>query len=90
MLKIERGNCDIDKNCKHSNKLRVESTRKNRHVSVSKKFDTQTCTNDTFACEIHVCVSIFKYICAETRSFFQNTRPNVISTHTSVISARRV
>jgi hypothetical protein len=71
MLKIERGNRDIDKNCKHSNKLRVESTPKNRQVNVSKKFDTKTCTNDTYACKIHVCVSIINYIFAETRCFFR-------------------
>jgi hypothetical protein len=31
-------------------------------------------------CDSHACVSIFKYIFAKTRSFFQNTRPSVIST----------
>jgi hypothetical protein len=47
----------IKKDCQfkilHSKKWRVDSTRKNRHGCVSKKFDTQTCENDTFACEIH-------------------------------------
>jgi hypothetical protein len=36
-----------------------DSTRKNRHSCVSKNFDTQTCENDMFACEIHTHVCRF-------------------------------
>jgi hypothetical protein len=38
----------------------------------------------------HACVSIFKYVFAKTSSFFQNTRPRVISRRTSVFFARSV
>jgi hypothetical protein len=60
----------------HSNKLRVESTRKRPKMTRLRV--------------AHACVSIFKYILAKTQKFFLNTRSSVISTRTSVISARRV
>jgi hypothetical protein len=47
---------------------------------VLEKYDTPTFENDT----------IFKYLFAKIRLFVQNTRLSVISTHTSVNSARRV
>jgi hypothetical protein len=45
----------------------------NQHARVSKHFDTQTCENDSFACEIQR-VSIFKFVLAKTRLFFQTTQ----------------
>jgi hypothetical protein len=91
----------------HSKKWRVDSTRKNRHACVSRirmRVDTQTCGNDTFACEIHTPACRFLNIFLLRHAQFFRTHAecnfdthecdfstqSVISTRTSVISAHRV
>jgi hypothetical protein len=72
----------------HSNKLRVESTRKNLNARVSEKIDTQTCENYTIEYVIHTHVCRFLNIFLV--KYANNTCPSVILTLKSVISTRRV
>jgi hypothetical protein len=90
----------------HSNKLHVESTRKNQHEKIwhaktdTKKFDTQTCENDTFVCEIHTHACRFLNIFLlrqakffRTRVWFQHAEcdsymQRAIFTRSSVFSTR--
>jgi hypothetical protein len=90
--------------CLHSNKLRIECTRQNRHARLSKKFDTQTCENDTFTCEIHMHACRFLNIFLLRHAHFAEHTPkcvfstqecdfysqSVILTRSSVTSIRRV